>query len=372
MRGRILFNGNIGGALIERVAPYVLSAAHGRAPRVMIVTAAWGPGEYNEGPIKKALYEIGVPADMADGYDRNVYNLCAWHAWADFLGRRPDVAAVYTEISEVQEEIRRFYLDKTAFHADLIRRGVRAARARLPRFSLGRVDARDPLRPESLHSGAELLERALGRELVASIDALVENDDRMLGAFRDAEEALLSRTGLRLDPDWRAMKARLEQRILDADVVLLLGGSPEKLLAPFRFFDLRASLLETLRRGATLIATSAGALVLCERMIVYDERSGDPERRDFRLLDEGLGLVGGLQILPHCMDRIQTDDADNLAYLARRFGTRVCAGLNEESFLLVDMAGPTATSVGRGDGVYLFSADGVKRRYHRGERIPMR
>jgi hypothetical protein len=371
MHGKILFNGNIGGALIERIAPYVLSAAHGRDPRVLIVTAAWGPGEYNEGPLKNALYEIGVKPDLRDGYDRNVYNLCAWHAWADFLGRRPDVAAVHTEISVVQDEIRRFYVEKTAFHADLIRRGVRSARKRLPRFTLGRLTRRDPLRPEALHSGAELLENALGRELIASIDSLVDNDDRMLEAFRDGDEQLLSRTGLRLDPDWRSVRAKLEQRILDADVVLFLGGSPERLLAPFRFFDLRPSLLETLRRGATLVATSAGALVLCERMIVYDERNGDPDRRDFRLLDEGLGLVGGLQLLPHCMDRIQTDDADNLAYLARRFGTRICAGLNEESFLLVDMDGPSATSVGRGDGVYVFATDGVKRRYHRGERIPL-
>ena len=204
-----------------------------------------------------------------------------------------------------------------------MRRGVRAVRARRPRFSLGRVNARDPLRPEAVHTGSEIVEKALGRELAASIVALVENDERMLQSFSDAEEALLARTGLRMDPQWRAVRAQLEARILAADTVLLFGGSPQKLLAPFRFFDLRPALLETLRRGATVVASSAGALVLCERMIVYDERNGDPTQRDFRLLDAGLGLVGGLQILPHCMDRIHTDDADNLAYLARRFGSRI-------------------------------------------------
>jgi peptidase E len=371
MRGRVLFNGNAGSDLIDVSAPYILSSAHGRPPKVLIVTAAWGAGEYNEGPIKRALYEIGVPADLRDGYDRNVFNLCAWHAWADFLGKRPDVALIHADIEAAQDEIRRFYLDKTAFHADLVRRGVRAVRARRPRFQLGRVNQQDPLRPEAVHTGSEIVEKALGRELAASIDALVENDERMLGSFRDAEEALLTRTGLRMDPHWRAVRALLESRILEADAVMLFGGSPQKLLAPFRFFDLRPALLETLRRGATVVASSAGALVLCERMIVYDERNGDPSRRDFRLLDAGLGLVGGLQILPHCMDRIHTDDADNLAYLARRFGSRVCAGLNEGSYLLVDLGGPTATSVGRADGVYVFGKDGVKHRYHFGERIPM-
>lgn len=371
MKGRILFNGNIGGALVDRVAPYLLGSARGRPPKVAVVTAAWGPGEYDEAPLKRALYQAGIPADFHDGYDRNVYNLCAWHAWAEFLARRPDVAAVHQEIQEAQDEIRRFYLEKTSFHADLIRRGVRAAKARRPRFSLGRVHAMDPVRPEAIHTGAELFEQAMGRELNASIESLVENDDRMLSAFRDAEEQLLSRTGLRLDPQWRQARERLEARILEADALLFLGGSPAKLLAPFRFFDLRPALLETLRRGATVVATSAGALVLCERMVVYDERSPDPERRDFRLLDAGLGLVGGLQILPHCMDRIHTDDADNLAYLARRFSSRICAGLNEESFLLVDLDGPTATSVGPHDGVYVFGAEGVKRCYHYRERIPL-
>lgn len=371
MRGRVLFNGNAGSDLLDVSAPFVLGSAHGAPPKVLIVTAAWGPGEYNEGPIKRALYGIGVPSDLRGGYDRNVYNLCAWHAWADFLGKRPEVARVHADIQVAQDEIRRFYLEKTAFHADLVRRGVRAVKARRPRFSLGRVHERDPLRPEAVHTGSEIVEKALGRELAASIAALVENDDRMLQSFSDAEEALLARTGLRMDPQWRAVRARLEERILSADAVLLFGGSPQKLLSPFRFFDLRPALLETLRRGATVVASSAGALVLCERMIVYDERNGDPTQRDFRLLDAGLGLVGGLQILPHCMDRIHTDDPDNLAYLARRFGSRICVGLNEGSYLLVDLGGPTATSVGRADGVYTFGVDGVKRQYHFGERIPI-
>lgn len=363
MRGRILFNGNAGSELIERAAPFIRGSAGGKPPKVLLVTAAWGAGEYGEGPVKAAL--------NAQGIGDPILNLCGWHAWADFLARRPDVKAVWDEIEEVFEAIRGYYLEKTAFHADLIRRGAKEVRGRVPSFSLGGVHQRDPIRPEAVLSGRELIEHALSRELVASIDALVENDERMLLALRDAEDQLHARTGLRLDPEWRAVRARLEERILGADAILLFGGSPNKLLAPFRLFDLQPALLETLRRGATLVASSAGALVLCERMIVYDNYHGDPKARDFRLLDRGLGLVGGLQILPHCMDRIQTDDPDNLAYLARRFSSRICAGLNEESYLLVELAGPTLTSVGSNDGVYVFGPEGRKLRYHQGERIPL-
>ncbi|HMV69001.1 MAG TPA: Type 1 glutamine amidotransferase-like domain-containing protein [Myxococcota bacterium] len=371
MRGRIVFNGNIGGALIERVAPWILGAAGGRPPRVLLVTAAWGAGEYNEGPIKDALNAIGVPSAHVGGYDRNIVNLCAWHALADLLRRRPDVAATWNEIEAAEGALRGFYLERTAFHADLVRRGIATAKAWSPGFALGGVGRLDPVRPDAVHTADELVLGAMGRELDASIRALVDNDERMLAALTQADEQVLTRTGLRLDPEWRAARARLEERLVEADVILLFGGSPEKLLTPFRFFELKPALLETVRRGATVVATSAGALVLCERIIVYDQHASDPQRRDFRLLDRGLGLVGGVQVLPHCMDRIQTDDPDNLAYLARRFSTRLCVGLNRESFLELDLAGPVATSVGAHDGVYVFGPDGVKTRYDRGERVPL-
>lgn len=376
MRGRILFNGNLADPLrfAERIRPFLLeSTPQGRDPRVLLVTAAWGAGEFGEAPVKAALNAVGVPSRFVGGYDRNIVNLCAWHAWQDFLRRRPDVAEVARELQAVEEATRRFYLETTAFHADRIRRAVRFARAHSPGFRLGAVPlvTRQSVRPDAILSGGELLERAIARELGRALEALVDNDLRMLETLDEAEEQVHARTGLRLDPLWRAARAELEERLLWADAILLFGGSPGALLGALQFFDLRSAVLEALRRGALIAAVSAGALLLCERMIVYDDYNPDAHQREFRLFDRGLGLVGGLQVMPHCMDRIQTDDPDNLAYLARRFSTHVCAGLNEESFLLVDLAAPSAVSVGAHDGVYVFGPSGVKICYRRGETIPL-
>lgn len=370
MHGRILLNGNGGSELIERVAPYVLSSARSRPPRVLLVTAAWGQGEYHEGGIKRLLNEAGVPSQVIDGYDRSIQNLCAWHTWTHFLAERPWVQQVHADIQGAVGALRSFYLDKCSFFADVIRNGASAARAVSPTFQLGAVHGRDSIRPEAIHNGKELFESYLGDELVASIDGLVANDDRMLNALTFAQEQLLARTGLRVDPAWNEQRRQLEERILWADTILFFGGSPEKLLAPLRFFDLRAALLETLRRGATLIASSAGALVLCDRVVVYDQFSRQ-QHRDFQVIDRGLGLVAGLQVLPHCMDRIQTDDADNLAYLARRFSKRLSVGLNRESYLLLEPGGPRATAVGEHDGVYVFGPDGQKVRYSAGASVPL-
>lgn len=366
-----MFNGNGGSEMIERVAPWVLDAAGGRPPRVLIVTAAWGSGEYDEGPIKEALYGVGVRRTIGDGDAPAVENLCAWHVWQAFLKRREDVAAVHAEIDVARETLRDWYLERTCFDADMVRTAVGLARASAGGFRLGGLSHRESVLPDAVRSGAQMLAQSFGREILASIDTLVQNDERMLEALTQAEQQLLARTGLRHDAEWQAEREALTQRILAADVVLFFGGSPMSLLEPLRFYDLQPALLETLRRGATIVASSAGALVLCERMVVFDDKSSDPLRRHFQLLDRGLGLVGGLQILPHCMDRIHTDDPDNLAYLSRRFGDRLCVGLNRESYLMVDLRAHTAVSVGERDAVYVFSTDGIKKRYDHGEALAL-
>ena len=139
MKGRILFNGNIGGELIVRAAPWVHGAARGRPPRVLLVTAAWGAGEYHEGPVKAALNAIGVPSQHVSGFDRNIYNLCAWHALTDLLRRRPDVAATWDEIEAAEAALRGFYLEKTTFHADLVRRGGDQKRRLSGRHALAEI-----------------------------------------------------------------------------------------------------------------------------------------------------------------------------------------------------------------------------------------
>ncbi len=377
MRGRLVFNGNMGSphTFMQRVRPWLLGARPDRqAPYVLLVTAAWGAGEYGEAPVRDALNQAGVPSDWRDGFDQRIQNSCAWHLQHEYLEKRPAVAAVARELASVQDSTRRFYVEKTAFHAQRVRDAVRFARSKLgDDFRLGALplQPRDDVRPEAMLGGQQLLGRALARELSHDLADLVQNDLRMLRALEEAEAMLAARTGLRLDPLWRKLQAVLNAKILQADALFLPGGDPDVLLGALRFFDLKPALQETLRRGATFFSISAGTLVLGERMVIYDNYSADPARRDFRLYDRGLGLIGGLQILPHCMDRIHTDDADNLAYLARRFSTHVCVGLNEESFLLVEPGKPAATSIGLHDGVYVFGPGGVKQRFDQGQAVPL-
>ena len=375
MHGRFVINGNIASprSFAERTAPLLRGSGRGRSPQVVMITAAWGPGEMGESSLRSALNDVGIESRWEGGFDQRIRNLCVWHAWQDVLAQRPALATEAAALTEVEEATRRFYVDKTSFLAKRLRSTAAACRRLSPGFRIGALPLaeRDPLRDASSLSARDLYVQALTREIVADLEDLRRNDARMLWALAEAESALAERTGLRFDPLWMSRRAEMEKQLLEADAIVIPGGDPGSLLAALRFFDLRPALAETLRRGATFFTISAGSLVLGERIIVYDDFSSDASRREFRLYDRGLGLVGGLQLLPHCDDRIHTDDSDNLAYLSRRFSSHLCAGLNAESFLLAEPGRGLAHSIGEHDGVYVFGPDGVKWRYHEGEQIPM-
>jgi peptidase E len=375
MHGRFVINGNIGNptAFAERTAQLMRTSCRGRPPRVVMITAAWAAGELGEAPLRAALNSVGIDSRWEGGFDQQIRNLCVWHHWQDVLAHRPALAAEAAALIEVEEATRRFYVDKTSFLAKRLRNTAAACRRLAPGFRLGSLPLaeRDALRDQGSLSARDLYVQALTREIVADLEDLRRNDARMLLALAEAESALAERTGLRFDPLWARRRAEMEQLLLDADAIVIPGGEPGPLLGSLRFFDLRPALAETLRRGASFFSISAGSLVLGERIIVYDDFSPHAARREFRLYDRGLGLVGGLQLLPHCDDRIQTEDSDNLAYLSRRFSSHLCAGLNAESFLLAEPGRGLAHSIGEHDGVYVFGPDGVKWRYHRGEQIPM-
>jgi len=105
--------------------------------------------------------------------------------------------------------------------------------------------------------------------------------------------------------------------------------------------------------------------VLGRRVVIFHDRK--TPRQEFELFDNGLGLVGGLQVFPHVDDRLQTGDPHNLAYLAARFRHRVCIGLNAGSTLALQAksGGWEAWSAGD-DEVVRFGPDGNKDRYAQG------
>lgn len=373
MKGALLLNGNARSPeeLLRGTAPYLLGSRHedehvAAARNVLLVTAGWDR-EHDEAHVKRALNALGIASRYEDGFDRAIVNLSVRQEMAGVLGKSAALSSAMGELIGARDKVRRLYLAHNAHLVSMLRFALAEAKQLDERATLASLaDTGESLRgaePQSIYRFA------LGREIRQTLETLEDNDTRMVELSSELYDGATRASGAVYVPGYAEARARLERRILEANVIILFGGNLDQALGAMRFFRLGDALAEALRRGAVVVGSSAGAMLLCERVIVYDDFAH--ERREFQLWERGLGVVRTLQLFPHCMERIQTDDSDNLAYLARRFSHRVCVGLNEESFLFVDLASGRATSVGDEDAVYVFDPRGAKRAYRRGEEIDL-
>lgn len=371
--GRVLLNGNAESA--DRFVALLERGIDGWAHRdpsvadrrqILLVTASWGRGELRDGGIRGA-FEHRMPL----GRHQTVSNLELWTSVRRFLQRRSVVQALYDEHQEVHAALVEAYGEEN----DALVARVRAAWKRAQEALAGhtmpqllQMGDRPPPGPPT-RPVTQLLQVAVAGQVRRAVDALVEADDRHAGALGELWGHFRLAAGLEFDPLWRELRRGLAQQILDASIVALAGGSPGALLDSLRFFRLAPVLVEALRRGTTFYGSSAGAMVLGRRVVVFHDH-GDP-RQEFQLLDLGAGLMHGLQVFPHVMDRVQTDDPANLAYLAARFRHRACVGLNAGSVLLLEADGGRwrGRSVGDED-VVVFGQAGNKQRYGAGEEVP--
>mgnify|MGYP000088322742 CR=1 FL=1 len=379
MSGKIIINGNARAEadLIYATRDQILSSNHidphiRKERTVTLVTAAWGENEHSEEHIKKALYKIGIEPRFQGKYDQRVVNLSVYHALTDFQKKDRGLAQAYAERDELIADTRKIYLEKNGFYTQQMRRAFEHIRKFQPDASLAGILKQAPQKGHRIPGrfrGMELLRDFLAEDLEDTVNRLVENDHRLTRLITDLDRQFREGVGLNYHPLWLELRARLEKTLLNSSTVIIFGGHLEALHRSLNFFDLRAAFVEALRRGTTFITVSAGSLLMCERIIIYDDFANG---REFQLFDRGFGMVRSLQIFPHCDDRIQVDDQNNLAYLAHRFGERKCVGLNEGSFLLLDQNEELcARSTGKDDGVYVFDQSGRKVRYDFGERLEL-
>lgn len=128
-------------------------------------------------------------------------------------------------------------------------------------------------------------------------------------------------------------RREIEETLADAAVVSVAGGNVGVLLNRMRLFG-----FEQLLEGRTVVAWSAGAMALCQRIVLFHDRPpqgpGDAE-----VLDAGLGLVDKIVPLPHARSRLDLDDPIRIALLARRFSPDLPAPLESGTEWNLDESG---------------------------------
>lgn len=119
-------------------------------------------------------------------------------------------------------------------------------------------------------------------------------------------------------------RRELDEILRDCAAVAIAGGHVAVLTNRLRLFG-----VHELFEGKPILAWSAGAMALSERIVLFHDSppqgAGNPE-----VLDLGLGLFRGLVPLPHAGARLRLDDRVRVALFARRFAPDVCVPLDAE------------------------------------------
>ena len=115
-------------------------------------------------------------------------------------------------------------------------------------------------------------------------------------------------------------RAEVTDVLTSASALVVAGGHVGVLLHVLRLFAVPAP--------AVVIAWSAGAMALTERVLLFHDRAPHhPSHAEF--LDHGLGWLRGCVLLPHARRRLRTDDSVRMAELAFRAAPARCVILDD-------------------------------------------
>jgi hypothetical protein len=112
----------------------------------------------------------------------------------------------------------------------------------------------------------------------------------------------------------RELKAALD----GCSCLLVAGGHIAVLLHRLRLFDLFG-----LYGDRPLVAWSAGAMALCERIVLFHD-SPPQGSAHAEVMEAGFGLLPDMVVLPHAKKRLSVDDDRSVQVFARRFAPALC------------------------------------------------
>ena len=248
----------------------------GLAGRFATVTAGWQEREPDDGEFVSLL-----------GGD--VVNLGLYRRWLDVQERDPEYLEAERRLSQVLAGLQEMYL----LRLDYALRAVYA------------VQRRAGVDPDAVE------------EAVAAVRALDEAHRRRVNGARGEFYA-------RLEPHARpviaAHRAEVAAVLAGASALVIAGGHVGVLTGMLHLFNVAAAV------GSPVIAWSAGAMALTDRIVLFHDRSpqgpGHPE-----VYGSGLSLLRDVVLLPHARARLLLDDAPRMAVLAWRFAPARCVPL---------------------------------------------
>ena len=297
----------------------------GLAGPVATITAGWQERESDD-------------AELSTLLGGRTANLSLYRRWLDVQDRDPQYAAAERALAGMLAELQDLYL----LRLDYALQAVYAVQRR----SAGGTGAADELRAGELRAGALADAVATVRELDA---AHLRRVDRVRGEFFQ-----------RLQPHDRpviaAHRAEVQGILGEACALVIAGGHVGVLAEVLHLFNVAGALRSQAGRSSggrsPVIAWSAGAMALADRIVLFGDRSpqgpGHPE-----VYGSGLGVLRDAVLLPHARARMLLDDTPRMAVFARRFAPARCVLLDSGTRIELD-----GNDVGWPPGVRVIAEDG--------------
>jgi hypothetical protein len=273
---------------------------------VATITAGWQEREPDDAELSTLL----------SGRDTN---LGLYRRWLDVQERDPAFAAGERRRQEVLGELAEIYL-------------LRLDHALQAVYDLQRRNVRDQLQAGALADAI-----AAVRELdAAHLRHVNEVRLEFFEQFPPHERAAIA-----------AHRAAVAALLGDSVALAIAGGHVGVLADVMHLFNIAAAL------RSDVIAWSAGAMALTDRIVLFHDRSahgpGHPE-----VYGSGLSVLRDVVLLPHARARLLLDDKPRMAVFARRFAPARCILLETGTRLEVEGGGaypyPAGTQVLAEDG----------------------
>ncbi len=254
------------------------------------VTAGWREREPHDAELTAVLGGSAV-------------NLALYRRWLDVQDRDPEYFAGERSLAAVLAELEELYL----LRLDYALRAVYAVQRR----------------PGGSEAAADAL--AAVREL----------DAAHLRRVNQARGEFFERLPPHDRPAIAGHRAQVAAVLADATALVVAGGHVSVLAEVLHLFNVAAA-LRVQAPGSPVIAWSAGAMALTDRIVLFHDRSpqgpGHPE-----VFGSGLSVLRDMVLLPHARARMLLDDIGRMAMFARRFSPARCVPL--ESGTRIDVSG---------------------------------
>ena len=253
------------------------------------VTAGWQEREADDGELVGRLGGRAV-------------NLSLYQRWLDVQESDPEYAAGERATQEELAELQDIYLVRL----DYALQAVYALQS---------------------HSGQDWL---LTDAVASAIAAVRELDSAHLRRVNEVRGEFFARLPPHQRPSIAGHRAAVAGVLAEAAGLVIAGGHVGVLAEVLHLFNVAAALPSSGAPGWPVIAWSAGAMGLTDRIVLFHDRApqgpGHPE-----VYASGLSVLRDAVLLPHARARLLLDDAVRMAVFARRFAPARCVLLEAGS-----------------------------------------